>query len=245
LIVQCHSLGVEQLTPYRTEALMARRAAALGFPTLRYHSRGHGDSGGDFADVTFAALVEDALAAAAVALDRAGPRPVIWLGVRFGALVAAGARARQGGGAGLVLWEPTLRPRDFFRALLRGFLFSQVAKGKKPEKGADQLLETVLRDGKLDVHGYYLHEAVVRSSLDLDLAGLLSEWRGPTLVVQIQERQSLAPGIAVLAQGLERQGCRVETARVPQEPGWSFVTNPAWEGEEAVRISAGWLDALA
>lgn len=245
VVVHCHTLGVEQLTSYRTEALMARRAAALGFPAFRFHARGHGDSGGDFADVTLGTLAEDARAAAEEALRRAGPRRIVWLGVRFGALAAAGAMRGRGDTAGLVLWEPVSRARDYFRSMLRGLLFSEVAKGKKPEATADQLLERVRRDGKVDVHGYYLHRDVVESALPADLAELLDGWSGPTQIVQIQERQALAPAHAALADALRQRGSAVSIARVGQEPGWHFVTNPAWEGVEVVQATAGWLDALA
>src|SRR5438093_310666 len=52
VLVHCHSLGVEQLTAYRAEVQLARGAAERGFHAFRWHARGHGDSAGDFADVT-------------------------------------------------------------------------------------------------------------------------------------------------------------------------------------------------
>src|SRR5512143_991682 len=89
VLVYVHSTGVEQITNYRNQVNLARAAAAAGFPALRYHARGHGDSGGDFADVTRDSLVEDARAAAVEALRRSGAARVVWAGDRLGALVAA------------------------------------------------------------------------------------------------------------------------------------------------------------
>jgi pimeloyl-ACP methyl ester carboxylesterase len=244
-LVHCHSLGVEQVTVYRAEVLMARSAAALGVPVLRYHSRGHGDSAGDFADVTLERLAEDAAAAAAEVRRRSGAGRVAWLGVRFGALVAARAATRDPRSAGIALWEPAHRAMDFFRSQLRAMLFSQVAAGRRPDATVDELLATVEREGKLDVHGYYLHRAILESARDEDLALTLAGWSGPTLVAQIQARPKLSPANAALAADLERRGARVEVFRVAEEPGWWYIANPAWESAPLVRQTAGWLDALA
>lgn len=244
-LVFCHSLGVEQLTDYRNEVLAARAAAAAGFPALRFHARGHGDSAGDFAAVTLETLVADARMAADFARERAGGSRLVWLGVRFGALVAAGALARRDDAAGLVLWEPVHRPGDYFRAQLRGMLFSEVAAGHAPGVTVDELLARVEREGQVDVHGYYLHRALVESAREADLGQYLAGWSGPTRLVQVAARPRLAAAHAALAAALESHGARVATACVAVEPGWHFFNNPAWESPELVRGTVEWLDALA
>ncbi|MBI1796483.1 MAG: alpha/beta hydrolase [Candidatus Eisenbacteria bacterium] len=245
VVVHCHSLGVEQVTCYRAEVLCARAAAAAGFPVLRYHARGHGDSAGDFADATLARLIEDALAAAREALRRSGATHVIWLGVRFGALVAASALPLGPPAAGLALWEPVQSPRDYFRAQLRGLLYSQVAEGRKPTETVDDLFARLDRDGAVDVHGYYLHRALADSVRDVTLARRLETWNGPTFLAQIEQRRSLAPAHAALAEALAARGAKVETMRVPEEPGWHMVANPAWTSPELVAATAEWLRAVA
>ncbi len=245
LVVHCHSLGVEQLTVYRNEVLCARAAAAAGFPVFRYHARGHGDSAGDFAAVRFEGLVEDALGAAGEGLRRSGDRGIVWLGARFGALVAAAALARRPGARGLALWEPVQRPDEYFRGMLRGLLFSKVAKGERPDATADQLLARVMDEGQVDVHGYFLHRELVASAAGLELEALLGTWSGPTLLVQIQARARLAPAHAALAESLAHHGSAPTVARVAEEPGWHFIANPAWESAELVRDTVGWLNALA
>jgi pimeloyl-ACP methyl ester carboxylesterase len=244
LLVQCHSLGVELVTNYRNEVLCARAAAAAGFPVFRYHARGHGDSAGDFAAVTFAGLVEDALAAADQGLARSGGHGMVWLGVRFGALVAAAALGARGA-RGLALWEPVEEPAEYFRRQLRGLLFSRVAKGERPDATVDELLARVTSEGQVDVHGYYLHRALVESVAGLGLAGLLAAWKGPTLLAQIQARPRLAPEHAALVEGLELRGARVAMTRVAEEPGWHFISNPAWESQALVRDTVEWLRAVA
>jgi pimeloyl-ACP methyl ester carboxylesterase len=245
LVVHCHSLGVEQLTVYRNEVLCARAAAAAGFPVFRYHARGHGDSSGDFAAVRFEGLVEDALGAAAEGLRRSGDRGLVWLGVRLGALVAAAALDRSPGARGLALWEPVERPAEYFRGMLRGLLFSKVAKGERPEATADQLLERVRSEGLVDVHGYFLHRELVESANGLDLGVLLGAWGGPTLLIQIQARSRIASAHAALIEALARHGSAPTVARIAEEPGWHFIANPAWESPELVRDTVGWLNALA
>jgi len=245
VVVYVHSTGVEQLTNYRNQSNLARAAAAAGFPVLRYHARGHGDSGGDYAEVTFERLVEDARAAAAEARARSGAARVAWVGERLGALVAARALADDAGTAGLALWEPVHRPFDYFRGMLRGMLFSQVAKGEKPAETVDQLLERLEVEARVDVHGYYLHRALVASLRQADLGALLQGWRGPTLIAQVQARPRLSPANGTLAATLESRGMKVATLLVAEEPGWHFISNPAWESAELVRGTVEWLDALA
>ena len=245
VLVQCHGLGVEQIALYRAEVLNARAAAAAGIPVFRYHARGHGDSAGDFSAVDFGGLVEDALAAAAEARRRSRRSDVAWLGVRFGGLVAARALARDGASCALALWEPTHRPADYFRGQLRGLLFSQVAEGRRPDATVDQLLGRLEREGRIDVHGYYLHRKIVDSSRAEDLSRALDAGSGPTLVVQIENRARVAPRTAALVAELEARGARVASSLVRDEPGWHFTQNPAWECPELVSDTVRWLDALA
>src|SRR5262249_25536243 len=168
----CHGLGVEQIALYRAEVLNARAAAAAGIPVLRFHARGHGDSAGDFAAVDLAGLVEDALAAAAQARRLSGRSHTAWLGARFGGLVPARALGRDPWSRALALWEPAHSPPEYFRGLLRSMLFSQVAQGQRPDATVDQLLERLEREGRVDVHGYYLHRRIVDSSRGEDLSGV-------------------------------------------------------------------------
>jgi pimeloyl-ACP methyl ester carboxylesterase len=245
VLVHCHSLGVEQLTVYRAEVLLARAAAERGFPVFRWHARGHGDSAGDFADVTLERMTEDALAAAAEARRRSGASRVAWLGVRFGALVAARAALATPGSAALALWEPVHHGHDYFRAHLRAWLFSEVAAGRRPGVTADELLERVMREGAVDVHGYELHRAIVASAREETLARRLEGWKAPTLIAQIQARPRLSAANEALGLALRDRGAAVTTVAVAEEPGWSFISNPAWECAPLVDRTVEWLDALA
>lgn len=271
VVVHVHGLGVEQITLYRQEVLAARAAAAVGFPVLRWHARGHGDSAGSSADVTLASLVADAQAAADEALRRSGATRVIWLGVRLGALVAALAGGPHSGrrdAAGFVLWEPVAKPADFFRMQLRTLLFSQVAGGKKPDATVDQLLARLERDGTLDVLGYTLYQSTRAS---FDGASLVDALRGvsaPVCVAQVQARAKLAPAHVQLVEALAGQitdaaleaatpaaaGAQVgvagghavvRTRTIHEDPGYQLMSNPAWQCDALTRLTVEWLDALA
>ena len=143
------------------------------------------------------------------------------------------------------MWEPVHRPPDYFRGMLRGMLFSQVAEGRKPDADVDQLLERLAREGSLDVHGYYLHRAIAESAREADLPALLEGWSGPTLIAQIAGRPRLSPPNTALAAAIGARGGAVDTLCVPEEPGWHFIQNPAWENEALVRRTAEWLDSIA
>ncbi|HET7226348.1 MAG TPA: alpha/beta hydrolase [Candidatus Eisenbacteria bacterium] len=246
VLVHVHSLGVEQLTNYRNAVNLARAAAATGIPALRWHARGHGDSGGDYADVTLDTLADDAAAAAAIARDRTGATRVVWWADRFGALPAARALARDPArAAGLVLWEPVQRASDHFRGVLRGMLYSAVAHGRKPDATVDQLLERVAAVGAVDVLGYLLHRAIVDSARDVTLERELAAWSGPTLLAQVQARPRLSPAHAALMKTLETRGARAATAFVNEEPGWQFISNPAWESAPLIAGTMEWLRGVA
>ena len=243
-VVACHSIGLEHAVPTRMLALAVREAAALGYPAMLFHSRGHGDSSGDFADVTLDGLVEDAINAADSIRERSGARRVIFLGVRFGTIIAASALSRYADSAGLILWEPVHRGADYFRQFVRGLLFAAVARGQKLGETADEVLKRVERDGRADIHATYLHAKFYLSSRGVDLRATVEDWRGPTMLAQIQPRMSMTPDNQSLIAALEGRGARVTAFRVAEEPGWQFWRVP-WVSTQVLEQTRAWLDALA
>jgi pimeloyl-ACP methyl ester carboxylesterase len=247
VLVHVHGLGVEQITLYRQEVLAARAAAARGFPVLRYHARGHGDSGGSSADVTLETLVADARAAADEARRRSARDRVAWLGVRLGALVAAlagGPGSGRADAAAFLFWEPVASPADFFRQQLRTLLFSQVAGGHRPEATVDQLLARLETQGSVDVLGYTLRRSLVQSLAGASLARALTGGRARVMLAQIETRARLSPAHTQLVEALRAGGAEVTTALVQEEPGYQLMSNPAWESETLTRVTMEWLDAV-
>jgi len=244
--VFCHSVGLEHMTSSRLEALGARAIDGMGLPAFRYHARGHGDSEGDYRDVTFHSLVEDAIAAADQARRLAGASSVIWVATRFGSLVAAEAMRRRSDAVALVLWEPVHRGRDFFRDTLRNLLFSQVAQNQRPNTTVEQSLLLLEREKCIELFGTYLHLTLYRSALEGDLEASLSAWNGPTLLVQIQKRQKLSPENARLKSAIERHDQRivVEVLQIGDEPAWSMFPHPPYVSDDLIRETVGWVHGL-
>ena len=243
-LIACHSVGLEHMVPSRMLALAVRQAAAMGYPAMLYHARGHGDSAGDFADVTLEGLVEDALSAAHCIREKSGVRRVVFLGVRFGTVVAAHALQRDPDAAGLALWEPVHRGNDYFRQFVRGLLFAAVARGQKLGETADDVLGRVEREGRADIHATYLHAKFYLSARGANLADALTNWRGPTMVAQIQPRMTMTNDNQGLIGALEGRGAPVSAARISEEPGWQFWRIP-WVSNPLLEQTGAWLNAVA
>lgn len=191
----CHSFGWEQFELYPLELTFARMAASRGFPAVCFQARGYGDSGGDFAEVTPSTQVRDAVAAAGFLRERAGVEPVVPVGARFGAAVAAVA---AGGIAapGIALWSPALDLERYLRSLLRAFSMARIVDedghgedtprpGMAEMKGALEAGETV------DLFGYPMTAACYREARDLDpLAGSLAVRRALVVVVDPATRSA-------------------------------------------------------
>jgi hypothetical protein len=73
-------------------------------------------------------------------------------------------------------------------------------------------------------------------------------------VAQVQERARLAAPHAELVAALRaaegavpvpRTGPNVATAMIHEEPGYQFMSNPAWQSDALTRATLEWLDALA
>jgi uncharacterized protein len=110
LVLFCNSFAADHDAKWRAEVVGSRAAAERGYVTFSYHPRGHGDSAGNFAEVTFEGLLEDAQSAARCALQMAGASRIVWVGIRFGALVAAEAARQRKDAVALAFWEPIHAP---------------------------------------------------------------------------------------------------------------------------------------
>ena len=245
VVLFCHSLGLDHLVTWRMDVLAARAIAAGGRPAFSYHARGHGDSAGSFADLTFDSLVEDALDAAGRARELSGAARIVWVATRFGALVAAAAMRRRTDSAGLVLWEPVHRARDYFHGLMRRRLFFEVANGRRPALNVEQMIQRLGGGRELPLAAEWLHEPLYRTALDADLARALDGWNGPTLLAQVQKRESLSPDNAALLGALLRAGASAETVEIVEQPTWENPAEPWWTSPRLIAETNAWLGRMA
>jgi pimeloyl-ACP methyl ester carboxylesterase len=247
VLVFCHSIGIEHMVTQRMEVLGARAAARAGFTAFRYDSKAHGDSAGDAKNLTFSDLVDDACAAADQARKLSGASRVIWMGVRFGGLIAAAAIARREDAAALALWEPLHQGAEYFRAAIRTTLFCRVAQGtRSATTTVEELLKRLEAEGALPVVGTYLYAALWRSALSAELRQSLAAWAGNTLIAQVQHRLTLSPSNLRLRSEIEQRGGKVTAVLMRQEPTWSMlpVVRPQWTDDCLLAATREWLDGL-
>lgn len=113
--VLCPPLGHEEANALPALQALADRLAEGGVAALRFAYRGTGDSAGWWEEPgrldDWVASVDEAILFA----RRGHGGPVVLVGMRMGALLAAEAVARGGKVEGLVLWDPCPSGRDFLR----------------------------------------------------------------------------------------------------------------------------------
>jgi alpha/beta superfamily hydrolase len=241
-LVICPSIHTEFITGYRTEVVLARTLASRGLAVQRFHYRGVGHSDGETEETTFATMREDALAAAARLLERTGVDGLGFLGMRFGGLVA-GSAASEHRGCPLVLVEPTLEARRFFRDAWRAKLIRDVAKGTHAR--GQGLAEALEREGRVDVVGYSICRPLFESAADRTLVGELGDGARPTLLVQLGRALSLRRDLEAAAAALRRLGCEVAVEAVAEDlVGW-FLTDPGRQRKQPralIEVTSGWLE---
>jgi hypothetical protein len=96
--------------------------------------------------------------------------------VRFGSLVAA-AVANAAGGSPLVLWDPALNGRAYFREAWRADMMFQINEGAKPAT-RDAFPALLERDNQVDVLGYPIGKDKFYSEF---LAARAKPWLGRLL----------------------------------------------------------------
>jgi pimeloyl-ACP methyl ester carboxylesterase len=244
LVVFCHGFAQEHVFNWRAEVLGAQILARRGYATLSYHARAHGDSAGEFADLTFEALVRDALAAAEYACDTTGASRIAWVGIRFGGLIAASAMRRRADTSALALWEPVLSAREYFRALMRRVLFFEVSRGRRPAITVDGMIAQLERGEPVSLLGFDLHPKFFRSIADAELLDLLETWSGPAMLAQIRQRNSLCEEYRALQAVFERAGAQLTTALIDEEPVWDSGFESWGTLEDLSRQMVEWLDGL-
>jgi pimeloyl-ACP methyl ester carboxylesterase len=240
LVLFCNSFS-ENHCEGRAEAIAARIIAANGHSAFLYHPRAHGDSAGDLEDVTFEDLIDDAVNAATYARSRTGASQIVWVGIRFGALVAANAIPRVTGSTALALWEPALSARDYLLKSMRHVIYSEMSLGERPSVTVDQMNQRLKREGKISLLAFDLYRKFLESAEKTDLLDALQYWCGPTMIAQFQKHSRLSRAHNQLRETLVGRGLSVRALLHRGPDG----TDPWWTPEEIARQTGDWLDELA
>jgi pimeloyl-ACP methyl ester carboxylesterase len=240
--VICHSFALEQLYLSHLEAQAARSLAAEGFPVLRYHGRGYGDSEGLADGVCLTSHLADAKDAVKALVAETGVEQVGMIGGRFGGTVAALA-AEAEGLPFVVLWDPMLHGGRFLRDHLLGPVISGLfarEPTRAPGAVAADLMETLQRKGRVDVKGFVLTRQAYDEISGVDLVRDIRPFEGSVLLVALAAGDETASAIDELAGRFRSLGarCAVDTVRDPfaREFGqFHLRASPGTRGKADVR----------
>jgi pimeloyl-ACP methyl ester carboxylesterase len=200
--VVCHSFAMEQFNLQPLEVATARRLAALGFPVLRFHAQGYGDSERPIEEARVASQVRDTVEAVAAVRSSTGVRRVGLVGGRLGGTVAALAASTFGADA-LVLWEPVVSGERYLRSLVTPALASELVGRGRPRSSARSPFDEIGTAGVIEVEGLPLGRELIEEVRALDLLSSLRSFQSRALVVQVspssEPRRDLEQLVARLA----------------------------------------------
>jgi hypothetical protein len=165
----------------------------------------------------------------------------VWVGIRFGALVAAHAIGRDADSAGLALWEPALSARDYLLKSMRHVIYYEMSLGERPSLTVDQMSQRFEREGKISLLAFDLYRKFFESAQKVELLDALQPWRGPTLIAQFQKHSRLSRAHNQLREALVGRGLSVRAVLHRGPNG----TDPWWTPEEIAQQTRDWLDELA
>jgi hypothetical protein len=232
-VVVCSSVGPDAAASYGAEARLGRALAAAGVAVQRFHYRGTGASDGAPDELSFPAMVDDARAALARLRTCVRPGTVAFVGVRFGALVAA-RLASSVEGAPVALWSPVADARQVLEAAARARAAHHPVLDVWPsDPGA--MPEPDLFD--LPLGAELIDGAVVGS-----LPDELRSHTGEVLMVQTAAGPAATGRARALVERCRSQGLRVESAAVPRHED-DGVATPSADAGPLVEHTASWLVA--
>jgi pimeloyl-ACP methyl ester carboxylesterase len=200
----CHGLGAEQVNLQPMEVALARTLAASGFPVLRYHGQGYGDSERPAESVTLASHLDDAADAVRALVAETGLTRVGLIGARMGGSVAAVIAARSGLPA-IALLDPVVDGDRYARSQLRlGLAVELAAEGRPRARAADP--EELMDAGRLQVLGFPVGRALFDELGAFDLREEVSTFTGDALVLQVSPTAEPRPDLQALAGTIRAAG---------------------------------------
>lgn len=212
-----HSFGPEQMELQMTEVFLARRLAAAGFPVLRFHCQGYGDSERMDVPPDFSTHLRDTVDAVAAMRAEVPVAHVGLIGARFGGTVAAVAADRLGL-SDLVLVAPAVSGRRFATEMFRATRITAVAGDgsvlRVPRAGDGG---PIPEDRALTVNGFLVTPEAQEEMRALDLLSLVRAFRGRALVIQISMKDQVQPAASGLVEHLNGLGAEA-TLRVVTDP---------------------------
>jgi pimeloyl-ACP methyl ester carboxylesterase len=220
-VVICPSIYAEFMAGYRMDVAVARALASRGLAVQRFHYRGVGHSDGEASEMTFATMVEDARTAAERLASETGVTRLAFLGTRFGALIAASMAAERRE-CPLVLVEPVLDAKRFFRDAWRAFLIRSLRAGATDAPPSPGLSVALAQEEAVDILGYAICRSLFESASERTLTGELGPGARRVLVVQLGRTSALRKDTDAAREALDELGCHVDIEAVTEDVMWWF-----------------------
>jgi exosortase A-associated hydrolase 2 len=206
----------------RQLALQARSFAAAGCGALLLDLSGTGDSEGEFLDARWEHWVDDVRAGLRW-LEQRGAERVVVLGARFGALLSAEAVRSEPRVERLVFWQPVINGRQHIDQFLRLRVAASLTDSASGVT-VRGLRESLNAATPLEVGGYALHPALVRSIDQQDLAKSAPP-RVPVSWMELvrEEGRGVGAGSDRAIAAWREAGAQVDASTVVGEQFWSTV----------------------
>jgi pimeloyl-ACP methyl ester carboxylesterase len=208
--VICHSFGSEQVDLYMTDVAVARGLAAAGYPTLRFHCHGYGDSEDYSLPARPSTQLRDTLDVVEQFPALAGVDQIGLFGVRFGGAVAAQV-AQRVGASHLVLVHPIVNGAKYATEVLRSRVIMEILDEHPGEGASMEALKAELDTlGMVNVKGWALYSDVVDELREADLMKQLESLSARTLVFQVSRSPAITGGLTRLVDKLRELGAHAQ-----------------------------------
>ncbi len=172
---------------------LALSLSAAGFAVLRFDLFGTGDSDGDWDDATVQGWLDDLSSMRTLLRREAGVDTVGFVGLRFGATLAAYAAAQhETGWVGLV--QPVLQGEAYAQEVLRAHLAAELVLHKKAGTTREALTAQLQAGNTVNLFGYGFTPAQFREMSTLDVGRALHGWAGDVLVVEVARTATARQG---------------------------------------------------
>lgn len=233
-VLYLHPFAEEMNKARRMAALQSRAFAAAGLAVLQIDLLGCGDSSGDFGDASWAAWVDDGVAACQwLRQQYADAPPWLW-GLRAGTLLALDVYRQLQTPAHLLFWQATPSGKQQLQQFLRLKRAAAIA-GSDTDSAPPSSPRALLDRGEsVEVGGYRLAPALASGLEGATLTPLPAPLPGTRLLwVELGDDTEPAPASAKTLQAWVEAGFRPEVHVVAGPPFWQTV-----EVEEAPRFIA-------
>ena len=193
-VIFCAPFGEEKSRSYRTLTKFARYLEKSNIPSMRFDSKGCGDSDGELHDMTIESQVLDTCDAISRFVEQTQVKRVVLVGLRFGATIAALAAEKDSRVEKLVLLSPVIRGAHYWREILRLKQFSSIWLNQ-PAKKATEYMHELDQQGMLEIESQFLSQEFVKQLQAINLLGREPTFSWDLLITSIA-KDSLACELA-------------------------------------------------